>query len=282
MTRVALVVSAGSGAGVARAELVARLEALGASVEAFEREEAERAAGSGAERLVVAGGDGSVGPAAAAAGDAGLPLAVIPVGTANNFARTAGVPADLQPACALAVRGRELRPMELGRAGDVPFVNLASAGLAPVAARRAERWKPVLGPTAYSVGAAAAAIATPPLDCRVTDANRGTAFEGPAWQVMIAVSGGFGAGIRVEPADTSDGQLDLVVLPAGPRRELVRRGYRLRAGELVTQPGVLHARSPAFEVEVPKGAPFNVDGEVVELGPTRFAVKRAGFELVAG
>lgn len=258
-----------------------RLEALGAGVEAFEREDGERAAGSGADRLVVAGGDGSVGPAAAAAGAAGVPLAVIPVGTANNFARTAGVPADLQEACAVAAGGQELRPMELGRAGDVPFVNLASAGLAPVAARRAERWKRVLGPTAYAVGAAAAAMSTPPLDCRVT-ADGATAFEGPAWQVMFAVSGGFGPGIRVEPADTSDGQLDLVVLPAGRRRELVRRGYRLRAGELVTQPGVQHARSQAFEVEVPDGAPFNVDGEVVELGPARFSVKRAGFQLVVG
>ena len=170
--------------------------------------------------------------------------------------------------------------MELGRAGGVPFVNLASAGLAPVAARRAKRWKGVLGPTAYAVGAAAA-IATPPLECRVTSDGR-TAFEGPAWQVMIAVSGGFGPGIKVEPADTSDGQLDLVVLPAGRRRELVRRGYRLRAGELVAQPGVRHARSPAFEVAVPPGAPFNVDGEVLELGSARFSVEQAGFQLVAG
>ena len=51
--------------------------------------------------------------------------------------------------------------MELAHAGEVPFVNLASAGLAPVAAQRAIKLKRLLGPAAYSVGAAAAALPPP-------------------------------------------------------------------------------------------------------------------------
>lgn len=281
MRRIALAVSRGSGSGPDPAGLAARLRTLGATVESFEREEVERAAASGAERLAVAGGDGSVGPAAAAASAAGLPLAVIPVGTANNFARAAGVPADVQRACALAVRGERLQPMELGHAGELPFVNLASAGLAPVAAERALRLKRVLGPTAYAVGAAVAALRTPPLECEVR-ADQVTAFAGSAWQVMVAVSGAFGSGARVELADTGDGQFDLVLHPAGPRRELARHGWRLRAGELVSQPGMLHRRALVVEVDVEPGTAFNVDGEVLELGATRFSIEREGFQLVVG
>ena len=281
MTRIALVVSRGSGRGVDRDELIARLSTLGATVEAFEREEASAAARSEADRLVVAGGDGSVGPAAAAARAAAVPLAVIPVGTANNFARAAGIPGDVQRACLLAVHGQRLRDMELGHAGEVPFVNLASAGLAPVAARRAQPWKRLMGPTAYAIGAAAAAAGTPALECEIVADGIG-AYRGGAWQVMVAVSGAFGPGLRVEPADTGDGKLDLVVMPAGPRWKLLSRGYRLRAGAVVSQPGVQHTRADVLDVKVAPATPFNVDGEVVELGPSRFTVERGGFRLVVG
>ena len=58
----------------------------------FDVDEVEAAVESGAERIVVAGGDGSIAPVAAAAGAAGIPLAVVPAGTANDFARRIGLP----------------------------------------------------------------------------------------------------------------------------------------------------------------------------------------------
>src|SRR5688500_19921211 len=89
--------------------VVARLRSLGARVEPFRVGDAERAANAGCDRLVLAGGDGSIAPAAAAAGAAGIPLAVIPAGTANDFVRRMGLPADLAAACRLAVHGDFLR-----------------------------------------------------------------------------------------------------------------------------------------------------------------------------
>jgi diacylglycerol kinase (ATP) len=65
-------------------EIARRLRAFGAEVELFEIDRVEEAARSGAERLVVAGGDGSVGPGAAAAAAAGRPLAVVPCGTVTR------------------------------------------------------------------------------------------------------------------------------------------------------------------------------------------------------
>ena len=63
----------------------------------------------------MAGGDGSIAPAAAAAGAAGLPLAVIPAGTANDFAHGMKLPLDLDEACRLAVQGT--RPRRSSSAG---------------------------------------------------------------------------------------------------------------------------------------------------------------------
>lgn len=278
MTRVALIASPDAGRG--SGGCVDALRAAGAEVEEFERERIEAAVAARPDRLVVAGGDGSVGPAAAAAGRAGASLAVIPTGTANNFATAEGLPERMEDACRLAAAGERTRAVELGHAGEIPFVNLASAGLAPVAADRARRWKRVLGPTAYSAGAAAAALTTPPLECRVDDADGGTVFAGRAWQVMVAASGAFGAGVRIEGADAADGLLDLVAIEAGARLELLRRGWWISQGRIASQPGARSARSAAFDLSVPLGTRFNIDGEVIALGPTRFSVEPDAFRLV--
>jgi diacylglycerol kinase (ATP) len=275
----ALLVSADAGPGTDAETLTSRLERHGARVESFPRGELDAAEAIAPDRLAVAGGDGSVGPAAERAARMGIPLAVLPTGTANNLAAAQGIPTDLDRACELAARGERTRPVELAHAGDVPFLNLASAGLAPVAAERAVKLKRVLGPAAYTVGAAAAAFTTPPVPCEVR-ANGRRAFAGRTWQVMVASSGAFGAGVRVEGTDTADGALDVVVLEAGPRTELIRRGWWMRQGRIATQPGAISARAPVLEIDVPDGTPFNVDGEVLRLGATRFTVERGAVRLV--
>lgn len=140
---IALVANPDSGDGAAgRAE---RLLRAGAEVEVFPPDRAEAAAASGAERVAIAGGDGSIAAAASAAGKAGIPVAVIPTGTANDFAAAAGLPGDVEQACALALRGGRRRRMDLARLGERPFVNVAGAGLPPSAARRASGLKSALG-----------------------------------------------------------------------------------------------------------------------------------------
>lgn len=278
---IALVVSAGSGGGVDAEDIARRLRDAGATdLRVFPLERLDEVAATPSpDRIVVASGDGGVGPAAALAARTSTQLAVVPAGTANNFAAAAGIPTDLDGACRLAATGQSTRSMELGHAGEIPFINLASAGLAPVAGERASRWKRVLGPAAYTAGAAAAAITTAPIECAVSGDGE-PAFAGRTWQVMVAITGAFGSGVRVEGTDLTDGALDLVVIQAGPRAELLRRGWWIKRGRLATQPGAVRARARSFDVDVAPGTRFNVDGEIVELGPTRFTVKAGAFELV--
>ena len=137
----------------------------GAQVELFDCDEAASRASAAwePERVAVAGGDGTIGPVAELAGRLDVPLAVIAAGTANDFARVHGLPDDLLEAAVLAAAGTDTRPLELGRLADGhPFVNVASAGLASVAARTAEPLKPRLGPLAYAVGAVRAAATAKP------------------------------------------------------------------------------------------------------------------------
>jgi diacylglycerol kinase (ATP) len=277
--RIALIRNPDSGSGEAD-EIAGLLRAAGADVEAFGPGEADRGVSARPDRIVVAGGDGSIGPAAAAAARAGVPLAVVPVGTANDFARTLGLPDEPAEAARLAATGSRMRRLDLGRMDGRPFVNVASLGLAPAAAERAQGLKRLLGPAAYAIGAVRAAVSAEPARCEARCDGR-EAFSGDAWQVTVACSGAFGGGSEVD-ADPHDGLLDLVAFEAGSRLVLARRAQGLRRGTVETQEGVHSCRAARVELDVPAETSFNVDGEVVESGPAAFWVEAGAFELIVG
>lgn len=276
---IALLANPDSGTGEA-GRVAAAIRRRGAAVEVFDLGEVGDALAAGPERVAVAGGDGSLACVAAPAGRAGVPLAVVPTGTANDFARALGLPADLERAVELAVGGRRTRPVDIAWMGERPFLNVASLGLAPAAARRAAGLKRALGPLAYAVGALRAGLAARPVACAVR-CDGELVHEGDAWQVTVASSGAFGGGSSVE-ADPHDGRLDVVVIAAGSRLRLVRHAYGLRAGRVEGQPQVASRECREAAIEVAAGTPFNVDGELVESGPCRFRAERGAVEVVVG
>jgi len=237
--------------------------------------------GAAPDRIVVAGGDGSIGLAALVAADMGVPLAVVPVGTANDFARALDVPMDLEEACALARDPRAAtRHAELALAGERPFVNVAAAGLSVIAAREARPHKSRLGPLAYAVGAIKAAATAKPLRCKVR-CDGAVTYDGRAWQVVVGATGAFGGGSEIGGTSPDDGLLDVAIVPAGSRLGLVRRAYGMRAGRLTKQSDITHDQASAIEVDVDgRKATFNVDGEVCRCDPAHFALRRGGFEVV--
>ena len=282
--RIALIANAASGGGLDTEPLADRMRRHGAEVRACgcDPEDLEGAAEWGPERVAVAGGDGTVGTAAELAGRLSVPLAVIPTGTANDYARASELPTDPDEACELAATGTELRPMELGRLADGrPFVNVASAGLASAAARRAEPLKSFLGPLAYPLGALRAAVSEQPLRCTVC-AGGEEVFDGEAWQAIVAVTGAFGGGADIDAADPEDGVLDAAILPAGSRLGLARRAWGMRRGTIAEQGDVCHARGTVVEVDLPAGTEFNVDGEVRDQGMERITVEHHAYDLVVG
>ncbi len=280
--RIALAANRASGGGLDPDPLAEAMRKHGAEVEVFgcEQEDLERAAAWGPDRLAVAGGDGTIGPAAELAGRIDVPLAVLPTGTANDFARAYGVPGNPVEAAELAATGDRTRPLELGRLADGrPFVNVASAGLASVAARNAQPLKPRLGPLAYGVGALRAATRERPLPVTVRADGR-TVFDDGAWQVIVAVSGAFGGGSGVAEADPDDGVLDVVVLPAGSRVGLARRAWGLRTRTIAQQSDVPHEQAHEIAVDLPAGSEINVDGEIRTGGLERVTVEARAFRLV--
>jgi diacylglycerol kinase family enzyme len=284
MSRIALIANPGSGSGDAE-QVEALLAEAGAEVATFPLADPGAAAEASPARVVVAGGDGTIGPAAAVAAMLGVPLAVVATGTANDFARHLGLPLDLEAACLLAANGTETRRVELARVGGRPFVNVAGCGLPPAAAAAAREMKDSLGPLAYPVGAVRAGATRSPLRCTARVDGR-TAFDGEAWQASVAASGAFGAGSTFR-ADPGDGRLDLIVIEGGSRARLVKHAFGLRLGAVEDQAGVVSARGEAIELSLDPGEELNIDGELVLAadldrdGRLRFAAD-GGFDLVVG
>jgi diacylglycerol kinase (ATP) len=280
--RIALAANHASGGGLDPEPLAAAMRERGAevTVHSCNSEDLEAIARSGPDRVAVAGGDGTIGAVAELAGRLDVPLGVVPTGTANDFARAYGLPDDPREAAALAATAGRTRPLELGRLSDGrPFVNVASAGLASVAARNAQPLKRRLGPLAYGVGAVRAAATEAPLEATVS-VDGAKVFEGRSWQVIVAVSGAFGGGSGVAEADPDDGVLDVVVLPAGSRLGLARRAYGLRTRTIAGQSDVEHHRGRTVEVDLPHTGELNVDGEIREGGLDRVTVTPRAFRLV--
>lgn len=100
---------------------------------------AELARGSDATAIGMAGGDGSLAEVAAVAAARDLPFVCVPFGTRNHFARDAGLDRDDPIGCLAAFEDRVERRVDLGFAGDRPFLNNVSLGLYATLVQRRER-----------------------------------------------------------------------------------------------------------------------------------------------
>lgn len=220
-----------------------------------------RALGTGAERIVVGGGDGTVRDAAGVLLNTGVALAVLPLGTGNVFARDLGVPNDLGEACRLAVEG-EVAQVDVARAGQRVFVNLLAVGLSHEIA--SALWRPLklaIGPLAYLPALATALQRQRPFDLRL---------ETPDGQTVIrALQVGVGCGrhhagpfLLAPDASQEDGLLDVVVIGEAEPLELAQTLAAMRSGDQGDLPHVWTARTATVKIVTDPALPMRLDGEV--------------------
>lgn len=283
---VALVVNAASRRGAAALELTrTRLEAAGV------RSLRTYAAATGtevlaaldlalAERprlLVVGGGDGTVGCAAAKVAGTGTVLGLVPLGTANDFARTLELPGD--PAAAVtALLGGVVADVDLGRAGDHTFLNVASLGMSvAVTERLTPGLKQRLGPLAYPVATLRAYRHLAPFRARLTfpDGDHPPLELDDLLQVAVGNGRHYGGGNAVAPnASIDDALLDVYAIERGRLRDHVSIARFLKDGSFVEHEKVTHLTTRRVVVDTVEPLPVNLDGEIATATPLEFRVER--------
>ena len=230
-----------------------------------------RARAPEADRLLVAGGDGTLNAALQGLAGTGVPLGIIPVGTANNTARTLGLPTDLDEACKIAAADRT-RLIDLGRVNERWFFTTASLGLSVAVTRLLTRdLKRRWGRLAYAYAAVRAVLERRAFDAEIVAGEQRLALR----SVQIVVGNGryYGSALPVaEDAEIDDGWLDLYAVEARSRWRLFTLGPALKAGRQGERPDVhtLRARKVEVRTSVPKT--INVDGELGPRTPATFVV----------
>lgn len=231
--------------------------------------------------VIVAGGDGTVSRLIDRIYQQQLPLAVLPLGTANDFARSLNIPSDL-PAAFETILANRRTHINLGKANGKYFLNVAHAGLGVKVARSLtaqvkRRW----GVFSY-------------LKALAEVFSKRHSFRARIWVdgelcnmrcIQLAVGSGrfYGGGnIIDEQSSLSDGKLSLYAVKPQSSWELILLLPFLRSGKRQRNSQVFARRGEKIRVETNKKLDIHADGEPLTTTPVDFEVLPLAFEVITG
>jgi len=240
----------------------------------------------GFDLVVAAGGDGTLNEVVNGVGEnlGDARLGLIPLGTGNDFARTLGVPADIEAAIDLIVIG-ETREVDLVRVTSDEvryFVNVSAGGFSGLVNEKlTPEMKKTWGPLAYLRGAAAALS-----DLRAyrttlaLDNSESLTLD--LYNVVVANGRYVAGGTLIAPeASIDDGLLDIVLIPQRPAPELALLAAQVTLGTHLTSDAIVFRRAAQLTVNSKPGMWFNVDGELVGNEPARFEILPRALRFIA-
>jgi YegS/Rv2252/BmrU family lipid kinase len=226
---------------------------------------------SEADLVIIGGGDGTLNAAADALVEAGLPLGILPLGTANDLARTLEIPSSPIEAGRVIAAG-QTRRIDLGRINGKHFFNVASIGLSVQVARQLDgevkrRWGVLGYPLTVWRALGQRHSFRAEIRCNGTRARVRT--------MQISVGNGryYGGGMTIAAdAAIDDGMLDVVSLAPQGLVELILNLPALRWGWHRRPAQVRHWRGGDIEIRTGKALPVNTDGEVTTCTPAKIVV----------
>ncbi|KRE78242.1 lipid kinase [Arthrobacter sp. Soil763] len=243
----------------------------------------DRVLADGHDLVVVGGGDGTLSYAAGRVAGTDVMLGVLPLGTANDFARTLEIPNNLAEACATVADGKVV-DIDLGRANGEPFLNVASVGISvAVTEALSPRLKRFIGPLAYSIATLQAYVRHKPFRARLEFPDNDHEPLDLDDLLQLAVGNGrhYGGGNTVSPtAGIDDHTLDVYAILAGPLREHVSIARLLKDGSFIKHDRVYHLTTRRVRVVTDQPLPVNLDGEIATTTPTDFTVQRNAVHVV--
>lgn len=231
-----------------------------------------------ADLIVVGGGDGSLNAAVSGVLDAKLPLGILPLGTANDLARTLGIPTDLNSAIGVIADGYRKR-IDLGSVNGRPYFNVASIGLSVALAHElTPDIKRRFGRLGYALAALRVLSRARPFRVEIKTPSR--SIKSLSLQIAIGNGRYYGGGNLVtETADIQDGILDLYSIEFEEAWKLLLMFWSFRRGEHVRHSEVRDLRNEKFEIVTRNPRPVNADGEIVTMTPATFEILPSALEV---
>jgi diacylglycerol kinase (ATP) len=225
----------------------------------FAPKRVEAALEDGAELVFAWGGDGLVQRCIDILAGTGVPLAVLPAGTANLFASNLDVPPDLETAVEIGLHGDD-RELDVGRVNGERFGVMAGAGLDARMIQAADGGlKDRFGRAAY-VWTAAKELRNEPFKARI-EVNGDLWYKGNASCILLGNVGSLFAGVDVfENAHPDDGLLELGVSNAEGLGDWARTMAQTVIGTATKSPFVQATKAKKIVVELSRKVPYELDG----------------------
>ncbi len=221
--------------------------------------------------VIVGGGDGTLNAAIGGLVDTQLPLGILPLGTANDLARTLGIPTAIDLACETII-GRQMKRIDLGWVNGYYFFNVASFGLSvAITDRLTKQTKRRWGVMAYGVAAIQAMWKSRPF--RVTIRSGDQVERVRTIQVTVGNGVYYGGGLAVaEDASIADERLDLYSLEIDHFWRWISLLPAMYRGSHHLSPYVHAQQGQEFFIDCNRSLAINTDGEIQTNTPAHFKV----------
>jgi YegS/Rv2252/BmrU family lipid kinase len=230
--------------------------------------------------IIVGGGDGTISSVVDYFAYREAVLGILPLGTANSFARALGIPLDLAGAAAVLTGGGKVADVDLGRIDDDYFANTAAIGLPARVGRslphKLKRW---CGKAGYILTGAALFARHRPFRVVVTEGSREIARVDDALDILIA-NGPYQGGVKVaDEAHPESRDLVIRIVKGGRKTNLLKTWLRPASSPTADYTEIVRASDVTIETDPPHYV--SIDGEVATRTPVRVSVARQALLLMA-
>lgn len=226
--------------------------------------------------VVAMGGDGTVGDVVRGLLGSDATLGILPAGTGNDFARNLGLKLELRESVA-TILGGMVRKIDVGYINGTPFVNNCGTGFdAQVMKTMNTGIRFAKGYTAFLLAILKTLPSYQPFSLTMEYENaEGKQTISEKAMLVSALNGKmYGGGMVAAPfAEMDDGHLDVLVILAVPKIQLLPLIGQVRAGNHLNHPAVRMLKVRKFTMQTIPPQPLNIDGDVKGLTPATVEVK---------
>lgn len=221
--------------------------------------------------VIIGGGDGTLNAAIEGLLDTQLPLGILPLGTANDLARTLSIPQSIPQACQVIATGDKQR-IDLGQVNHKYFFNVASLGLSVQITKQLDKkFKRTWGVLAYAMTALKVIWKARPFSAEIR--LQGESFHVKTVQIAVGNGRYYGGGMAVaEDATIDDQRLDLYSLECQHWWQILLWLPAMKLGTHSGWDGVRTLQGKEFEIHTRRHLPINADGEIVTQTPAKFSL----------
>lgn len=233
------------------------------------------------EYILIAGGDGTVNRVVSAMvkNNIELPIATIPSGTANDFARMLGYNSSIRIACEQIIFG-DVQTIDLGKANDDYFVNVLSTGLFTDVSQKTPTYlKNTFGKLAYYVGGVQE---LPNFNIMKVKLKNETVYIEDNALIIFVFNGKTAGNIKLaQKSDVADGLLDVVIIKGDNLAESIQTVFHFISGSKKSYPkGVIHLKTESINIDTLIPIQFDIDGEQGPTSPLEIRCIKNGLRVI--